>query len=249
MGSENLLVTIEAAVAELQLHRPEKKNALDGALFDALADALNEARRDERVHAVLLYGAGGNFCSGMDLAADFNDGGPFERCAEALANFDKPLIAAVAGAAVGGGATIPLHCDIVYAGASLRMRFPFVNLAVVPEFASSYLLQANIGAQRAAEVMYTAEWIDAERARELGMVADVYADDELIGRARAKARQIARWPCNALVATKRCLKLPHREAIAAAQKLEAELMRQQLGSAENIEAITAFFERREPDFK
>ncbi len=249
MTIESLKVLIEDNVAYLTLNRPKRKNALDNGLFKALGSAFVEARDNDKVSVVLLAGAGGNFCSGMDLAGDFSEGNaPFEQCAEAIASFDKPIVVAVDGTAIGGGATIPLHCDVVYAGESLRMRFPFVNLGLVPEFSSSYMLQANIGARRAAEIMYTAEWIGAQRALDLGIVTAVYPDAELHAKAKEKALEIAQWPRNALVATKRCLKATHIGNIEIAKKIEVELMMKQVGSAESTEAITAFFEKRAPDF-
>lgn len=249
MTNEKVLVNIDSGVAHITLNRPEKRNALDSDTFRGLADALDSARESADVSVVLLTGAGGNFCSGMDLSASFEEGSaPFDRCAEAVINFDKPLVAAVDGTAIGGGATIPLHCDIVYVGESLRMRLPFVNLGLVPEFASSYMLQANIGARRAAELMYTAEWISADRALEAGIATAIYADAELHERAMAKAREIAKWPVNALQATKQCLKAGHANNLQQALAIEQKLMLQQAGSPENIEAVTAFLEKREPDF-
>ncbi len=247
---EVLLSRLDDGVLVLTLNRPHKKNALDSALFDAIAGALDAARENDDVRVVLLTGTGGNFCSGMDLTASFEgDGaGPFERAAASVTSYDKPMIAAVAGVAVGGGATIPLHADVVYVGRSLRMRLPFVSLGLVPEFASSYMLQANIGARRAAELMYTAEWIDAERAVETGIATRAYDDSELFERAMEKAREIAQWPVGSLRETKRTLRLAHQAAIQAALGAESEAMMRQAGSPENIEAITAFIEKRPPDF-
>ena len=127
---------------------------------------------------MVLTGAGGNFSSGTDLHEFNTDDGehPFGRCARIVCEFDKPLIGAACGIALGGGATLLFHCDILYVGESLRMRLPFVNLGLVPEFGSSYLLQANIGARRAAELFFTAEWIDAARALETGIATAVIPD-------------------------------------------------------------------------
>ncbi|MEH6550989.1 MAG: enoyl-CoA hydratase-related protein [Pseudomonadales bacterium] len=234
----------------LTLNRPEKKNALNIPMWEGLRDIFLEANEDPRVRVVVLTANGDNFCAGVDLN-DFNNADkshPFGAAARAIANFEKPLIGAVCGAAVGGGATILFHCDVVYVGESLRMRLPFVNLGVVPEFASSYLLQVNIGAQRAAELMYTAEWINAERALQTGIAADSFADDQVLPHALEKAAQMAQWPVNSLRETKRCLKAPHKDAIAAAFEVEDEAMYRQAGSPENVEAIMAFLEKRAPDF-
>jgi enoyl-CoA hydratase/carnithine racemase len=141
------------------------------------------------------------------------------------------------------------HTDICYVGESLRMRLPFANLGLVPEFASSYMLQANIGAQQAAELFYTAEWINAERAVECGIAARSYGDSELLEKALEKGAEIAQWPVNALKEIKATLRLPHKAHIDAAFVAESEGMERQAGSPENIEAITAFLEKRAPKFR
>ncbi len=250
MAELGIKIQIEEGVAQITLSRPARKNALDAASFKGIMTAFNDADQNPEVSVVLLSGEGGNFCSGMDLGANFDEGSaPYERCAEAILKFEKPIVAAVDGIAIGGGATISFHCDVVYVGESLRMRLPFVNLGLVPEFASSYTLQANIGYRRAAELMFTAEWIDATKAVEVGIATAVYPDAELHAKALGKAREIAQWPVSALKATKQCLKAPHAAALQAALKLESEKMSQQIGSPENVEAITAFLQKRKPDFK
>lgn len=249
--SDSLLQDLDEGVLHLTFNRPRKKNAFDGGLFSAIGEALDAARQSDRVNVVLLSGTGGNFSSGMDLTASFDGSGakPFEDCAAAVVAFDKPLVAAVDGVAIGGGATIPFHCDVVYVGRSLRMRLPFVSLGLVPEFASSYMLQANIGARRAAELMYTAEWIDADRAYEVGIATRIYDDGELHERAMEKAREIAQWPVNSLRETKRTLRLAHQVGIQNALEAESEGMLRQTGSPENLEAVKAFIEKRPPNFR
>lgn len=241
----------------LTLNRPEKKNAFDDSQWDGLAAALNAAREDARVACVVVTGAGKDFSAGQDLTA-FGGAGPpradghpsgFFGCREALLAFDKPLLAAAKGVGVGGGLTLLFICDLVYVGESVRLRLPFVSLGLVPELASSYLLQAAIGKQRAAELFYTSEWIDAARAVETGIAALALPDDELLDATRAKAREIAQWPVSALQATKRTLMLAHRTGVRAAIEAEDEGMREQAGSPANREAITAFLEKRKPDFR
>ncbi len=240
----------------LTLNRPEKKNAFDDPQWDGLRDALNAARQDPAVAVVVLTGAGGDFSTGQDLtafgasAADRDDGLPsgFYGCAEAVAAFDKPLVAAAKGLCVGGGATILFHADLLYLGESARLRLPFVSLGLVPEFASSYMLQAAIGSRRAAELFYTAEWIDAKRALEVGIATSVHPDADVLGIAMAKALEIAKHPVTSLQATKRTILLAHADGVKAAFEAEDEGMRAQAGSPENVEAIQAFLEKREPDF-
>jgi len=239
------------------LNRPRKKNAFNDPQWDGLRDALNRAREDPGVAVVLLTGAGADFSAGQDLTAfgtsarPREDGRPsgFFGCAEAVFAFDKPLLGAGRGVAVGGGATLLIACDVTYVGESLRMRLPFASLGLVPEIASSYTLQSAIGRQRAAELFFTAEWIDANRALEMGMAARVLPDDDLLETMLAKAREMARWPVSSLQAIKQTLMVANRPQIRAALEAEEAAMARLAGSPENVEAITAFLEKREPDFK
>jgi enoyl-CoA hydratase/carnithine racemase len=240
------------------LTRPHRKNAFNEAQWDGLASTLRNAAKDPAVAVAVLTGAGGNFSSGVDLSS-FGGSPPPQRedgfksgyfaCVASIFDFDKPLMAAVQGVAIGGGCTIAVASDIVYVGESVRMRLPFANLGLVPEIASSYTLQASIGRQRAAELMFTAEWIDARRAVEVGMAARSFPDDELLSAALTKAREIAQWPVSALRGIKRTLQVAHRAGIEAAIEVEDRLMDELAGSPENIEAVKAFMEKRAPDFK
>lgn len=245
---------LDDGVLTITLNRPEKKNAMNWDMWAGLRDAMYYARESDDVVCVVLTGAGGNFCSGADLAGmdkknDTGEPHPFEACARSISDFDKPLIGAATGVAIGGGATMLYHADIVYIGESLRMRLPFPQLGLVPELASSYKLQANIGAQRAAELFYTAEWINTERALETGIAVRAYNDDELLEKALEKAHEIAQWPVNSLRESKRCLQAMHADGIERAYQIEAEAMARQVGSPENIEAIMAFREKRPANFR
>jgi enoyl-CoA hydratase/carnithine racemase len=240
-------------VLVVTLNRPEKKNAINTEMWVGLRETFRSAAEDSDVVCALLCGAGDNFSSGVDLAS-FGDVGegeehPFESAARAVVEFDKPLVAAARGASIGGGATVLFHADIVYVGESFRMRLPFASLGLVPEWGSSYMLQANIGAQRAAEIFYTAEWVDADRATELGIAAHQVPDADLFDHALAKATEIAQWPVNSLREIKRSLRMHHLPAIDAAINEEQAGMLRQAGSPENIEAITAFMEKRPPNFR
>ncbi len=251
--SELLLTENRDGVLVITFNRPDKKNAVNTQMWIALREAFCAAAQDNDVVCALLCGAGDNFCSGVDLAS-FGDVGegeehPFESAARAVVEFDKPLVAAAQGAAVGGGATVLFHADIVYVGTTLRLRLPFASLGLAPEWGSSYMLQANIGAQRAAELFYTAEWVDADKALHLGIAADVLPDADLFDHALAKANEIAQWPVNALREIKRTLRQHHLPAIDAAINAEQAAMVRQAGSPENIEAITAFMEKRKPNFR
>ncbi|MEM9254673.1 MAG: enoyl-CoA hydratase-related protein [Pseudomonadota bacterium] len=252
--SELILSDNRDGVLVVSFNRPEKKNAINTQMWIGLREIFKQAAADDDVVCALLCGEGENFCSGVDLAS-FGEGlaegeeHPFESAARAVAEFDKPLVAAAQGVAIGGGATVLFHADVVYVGESLRMRLPFANLGLAPEWGSSYMLQANIGAQRAAELFYTAQWIDAQEALKRGIAADVRPDAELFDHAMAKAQEIAQWPVNALREIKRTLRLPHLPHIDAAIKAEQAAMQRQAGSPENIEAVTAFIEKRRPNFR
>jgi len=240
-----------------------KLNSYDLGVDIELADVLNRIRFEHpQVAAVVITSnLPRTFCSGANIfmLAGSSHHWKVNFCKftnetrnsiEDASKFsDIRFIAAVNGIAIGGGATIPMHCDIVYVTPSLRMRLPFVNLGLVPEFASSYMLQANIGARRAAELMYTAKWIDADLAFETGIATAIVPEEALMERAMETAKEIAQWPVGALKATKQCLKKPHEAPIREALAIESQLMEQQAGSPENIEAVMAFMEKRAPDFK
>ena len=139
--------------------------------------------------------------------------------------------------------------DVLYVGESLRMRLPFNSLGMAPEFASSYMLQALIGPHRAAELLFTTEWIDADKALETGIASRKFKDDELLSNAMAKAAEIAQLPLSSLLETKRCLKLAHKAGIEAALKLEQEAMDRLAGGPASMEAMMAFMEKRKPNFR
>ena len=162
-------------ILRVELNRPQRKNAMTSAMYITLADLLNDAAKDDQIRVVLWYGAGDSFSAGNDIQ-DFlkNPPGagesPQARLIEALIDFDKPIVAAVQGAAIGGGTTMLTHCDFVFAGESAKFQMPFVNLALVPEFGSSCTVPARIGYLRAAELILLGSRFDAKRAAELGLV-------------------------------------------------------------------------------
>lgn len=239
-------------VLVVKFNRPQKKNAITNEMWVSLRDIFTHASADDSVRCLLLCAEGDNFCAGVDLASmSETEPGvvhPFEAAARAVVEFDKPMVAAATGIAVGGGATVLFHADVVYVGESLRLRLPFASLGLVPEWGSSYMLQANIGAQRAAELFYTARWVDAKLALEYGMAAAMLPDDELYARALTTAQEIAQWPVNSLREIKHSLRAHHLDNVDKAINLEQAAMARQVGSPENIEAITAFLEKRAPDF-
>lgn len=243
-----------SGVQVVTFNRPTRKNAFDGAQWDAAAAALDEARHDRRVAAVVLTGAGGDFSAGMDLTSfeqrERDDGftTDYQAFMYSLIDFDKPLLAAVDGVAVGIGATLPLHCDVVCVGEGLRMRFPFVSLGLVPEGAASVLLERIVGLRRAGELLLSAEWLDADAAMTQGLATAVYPSDQLLGRTIERAEVMAAWPVSSLQATKRTMLDARRDAVVAGIEREMAAMTELVMGPENLEAVTAFLEKRDPDF-
>jgi enoyl-CoA hydratase/carnithine racemase len=240
-------------ILRIQLNRPEKKNAMTSAMYITLADLLNDAAKDDQVRVVLWHGAGDSFSAGNDIQ-DFlkNPPGagesPQTRLIEALINFDKPIVAAVQGAAIGGGTTMLTHCDFVFAGESAKFQMPFVNLALVPEFGSSYSVPARIGYLRAAELILLGLPFNATRAADLGLVTRVLADAKLLETATQAARDLAKKPPAALRACKRLMRSSMRDQLERAVKLEDQEFSTRVRSAEAKEAFTAFIEKRKPNF-
>ena len=250
---DDIITEHSGSVLRVELNRPTKRNAMTSSMYVKLADVFNDAAKDERTRVVLWHGAGDSFCAGNDVE-DFlkTPPGPGEppqaRLMNALLDFDKPLIAAVQGAAVGGGTTMLTHCDFVYAGESAKFQMPFVNLAVVPEFGSSFSVPARIGHLRAAELILLGLSFDAQRASNLGLVTQVVPDQNLLAIATETARQLAVKPAGALQASKRLMKRPFREQIKAAMATENEVFSAQVRSEDAKEALTAFLEKRRPRF-
>ncbi|HTQ77434.1 MAG TPA: enoyl-CoA hydratase [Burkholderiales bacterium] len=240
-------------VLRIEIARPEKKNALTQEMYRAMADALAAADADASVRVALIHGSRDCFTAGNDLK-DFlergSHGGPSEsqRFLRAIAGFGKPLLAAVSGAAVGIGTTMLLHCELVYAAPGARFQLPFVPLGLVPEAASSYLLPMVAGYQRAAELLLLGQPFTAEKALAAGIVTEIVPEGSLLDYARTAAAALAALPPASVRLTKQLMKAPHRAAAGAQLEEELRVFAERLGSAEAKEAMTAFFEKRKPDF-
>ena len=259
MVRETLLEARDAGVLTLTLNRPAQKNAFNTVQWRELRDALRGAKADDAVRVVVLTGAGGAFSAGQDLgemaqsatapaAGASGATHPFGDFLDELCAFDKPLVAAVNGVAVGIGLTILLHCDFAYVAEGARLRAPFVTLGVVPEAAASHLLAQVIGWRNAIELLYGDGWISAARAVEVGLANRLCAPAELMNVVLAKAAELAALPPEALRHTKRLLLATRDAEVRAARAREDDAFRVRVGSAENIEAVRAFFEKRAPDF-
>jgi enoyl-CoA hydratase/carnithine racemase len=252
--SEMLLFEKAQGVLAITLNRPERKNALTSEMYQTFADAVNGANDDREIRAILIQGAGDAFTAGHDVSefAAINRGedagGPPSGLPmlQALAHARKPLVAAVHGRAVGIGLTMLLHCDLVYVAEDALLSVPFVNLALVPEAASSLLLPARIGHVRAFELFVLGESIDGRTAKEWGIANAALPANEVQARARAAAQALAARPPAAVGLTKALM----RDVGLVTQRIEDELAHfyAQLKSPEAKEAFSAFFEKRAADF-
>ncbi len=245
-------------VATIEIARPEKKNALTTAMYQAMADALRAANADGAVRAVLITGQPGIFTSGNDLE-DFmqrppGQGGsnvgdsPVFQFMQALIDCEKPVVAAVTGAAIGVGTTMLLHCDLVYISDEARLVMPFTSLGLVPEFASSLLLPQIVGRVRAAEKLLLGDPFTGADAVECGLANAVLPAGEVLNHARRVAERFNGLPPGAVRNAKRLLRAPQREAVLQTIRAEGAVFAQALQSPEAKEAFQAFFQKRRPDF-
>lgn len=250
--TEYLKSELNDGVLELTLARPEKKNALNQAMYTALVDALDGAEANRAVKVVLLSGEGESFTSGNDLA-DFAAAGtlasasnPILQFIDIYGDFSKPVIVAVNGDCVGIGTTLLMHSDLVYAEPNTRFSLPFVKLGLCPEFASAYLMPRVAGHAKAFEWLVLGEPFSADEALQFGIVnAIADCSREL---ARKKAREVAALPPAAVVESKRLMRIATSMNTSQLIKEEAESFSKALSGPEFAEAVKAFFEKRKPDF-
>ncbi len=255
LDSEVLLSEDHDRVRLLTLNRPDALNAFNDDLYDAVCHALDGAAGDPGIATVVITGAGRAFSAGQDLgemahAAKHTDGERhgFPPFIERVESFPKPLIAAVNGIGVGIGLTLLPHCDLVFIARGARLRAPFVSLGVTAEAGSSALLPQRIGWQNAAHLLYTAGWLEAERAVEVGLAWRVCEPEKLQDEALSTAQEIAQMPIDSLVATKTLLLDARLDAVRAARERENVRFARLAGGPANREALAAFEERRAADF-
>jgi enoyl-CoA hydratase/carnithine racemase len=251
--TNEILVDFDAGVFTITINRPKKKNSLSVAMYESLSRAFTSARERGDVRVIVLRGSDGMFTAGNDLM-DFMRApptGPNSPTAQFLGHLvacEKPMVAAVQGPAIGIGVTMLLHCDLVYAAESARLRMPFVNLGLCPELGSSFLLPRMMGYQRAAELVLLGEEFSAQLAHEYGLVNQVLADDQVLAHAHAMAQRLASQPPGALRASKQLMRQPYRAQVDQALAAEFAAFSPRLSSPETAEAIQAFFAKRPPDF-
>lgn len=240
-------------IMRITIDRAAKKNALTQAMYAALKGAIERAEQDGDIRVIFLQGTQGCFSSGNDLK-DFLDNPVVDESSSVMQFMNvisraaKPIIAAVQGPAVGIGTTMLLHCELVYAAPSARFQLPFVNLGLCPEAASSFLLPLLAGYQRGAELLLLGEPFGADKAREIGLVNEILPDAEVIERAWDRARTLAAKPPASVRHTKALLKNAWGKIVRETLLEEWRLFAEGLASPEAKEALTAFFERRKPDF-
>jgi enoyl-CoA hydratase/carnithine racemase len=240
-------------VAQIEIARPEKKNAITAAMYAAMADALDAASADASVRAVLITGQPEIFTSGNDLE-DFMQrppqglDSPVFRFMRSLTGCPKPVVVAVNGAAIGIGTTLLLHADLVYAADNARFAMPFTSLGLVAEFASSLLVPALVGHARAAEKLLLGDPFGADEAQEMGIVNRVLPEGEVVAHARRMAERFNTLPPGAVQDTKRLMRRASAKLVMEQIGAEGEVFGARLASPEAKEAFTAFFQKRKPDF-
>ena len=248
-----ILIHTADGVMTLTINRVEKKNSFTQAMYAACADALDLAAQDAAVRTVVIQGHATVFSAGNDIG-DFLSGtpstheSPVFRFMRGLAQFPKPLVAAVCGPAVGIGTTLLFHCDLVYAGDNAAFSMPFVNLGLCPEAGSSLLVPQMMGYHRAAEALLMGEPFMAEAALEVGLVNRIVPPTEANGVAQSQARKLAAKPLSSLIETKKLMKKGQMGQVLSVIADEAESFGRMLREPASKEAFTAFMEKRRPDF-
>jgi enoyl-CoA hydratase/carnithine racemase len=248
MSDQHILVSRDGAVLEIRFNRPEKKNAITNAMYGAMADALEEARREESVRVVLFTAAGDFFSAGNDIK-DFaaQSSGAFEgprhvgRFLEEAINAEKPIVAAVQGHAVGVGTTMLFQCDLVYVNQDARLTVPFIDLGVVPENASSLTMVERLGHARAFALFGLGEPLLGRDAAAWGLANAALPYGEVEPRARDAAQALAQKPPESMKLTKRLMR--DREALMARMREEGELFAERLRSPEAAAAFAKFLQR------
>jgi len=244
----DIRIAVADRVMTVTLDRPAKKNAITDAMYGAITAVLNDAAASDAVHAVLIAGAGDDFCAGNDIGmfAEATSGDIALSNAGAflttLSTFPKPLVAAVTGRAIGIGVTMLLHCDLVFVATDAQLATPFIDLGLVPEAASALLIPQRIGHVRAFALFALGERLSGARAAELGIANTALPAGDVLDAARAAAIAVAAKPTAAVVATKRLMR--DGPAIASALEADRAAFLRQLATPEAAAAFAAFAARK-----
>ncbi|ADZ92126.1 enoyl-CoA hydratase [Marinomonas mediterranea] len=247
--SEHIVELIEDGVQYLRFNRPEKKNAITLDMYQQMSDFLHSAEANDNVRVTLIHGEGEDFTAGNDINEFISIAHSPDKMASTLAflqiltSYKKPLIAAVEGRAVGIGATMLLHCDLVVAAREAVLKFPFVQLGLVPEAASSHLLPKLVGHQHAFEVLVLGEEISGLEALDYKLVNKVCESGEALDLAKALAHKVATLPREAVILSKDLLKYRGQDDVQMALMREARIFKERLKSREASAAFSAFLSR------
>ena len=257
--SDYVKIHTEESVLKIGFNRPDKKNALNSEMYYAAKDALVSASNDSSIRVVLLHGEGGDFTSGNDVK-DFlafattktsqeNDiQFPAKEFLDVLIPYNKPIIAAVDGMAIGIGATMTMHCDLVYASTEAKFHMPFVNLGLNPEAGTTFFLPKLVGYHNAAEILLSGDMITSQRAYEMGFVNGVVKQSELMDVAINKAKRIAELAPTPVRLAKQMMKEHFIDQLIEANQNEFNSFVNRMSSPEALEAMQAFMQKRKPDF-
>lgn len=250
----DILTNKANGILTIEFNRPEKKNAITSAMYQMMADAIKDVESDAAVRAIVIQGKAEIFTAGNDLEDFLKNSStevadrPVAQFMRALSTATKPIVAAVAGNAVGIGTTLLMHCDLVYAADNAKFAMPFTQLGLCPEFSSSMLFQQIVGYPRAAEKLMLGEAFLAQEAYDMGLVSQVLPGAELVEFAHGQAAKLVALPASSLRITKRLMKAAQAEAVQARMMEENKHFGEMLVSKEAKEAFLAFFEKRRPDF-
>jgi enoyl-CoA hydratase/carnithine racemase len=253
----DILTSKTNSILTIEFNRPERKNAITAAMYQTMAEALIDAEGDAGVRAILIVGKPEIFTAGNDLedflknaprAGASVDSLPVTTFMRALQNASKPVVAAVAGNAIGIGTTLLMHCDLVYAADNAKFAMPFSQLGLCPEFASSLLFPQIVGYPRAAEKLLLGDAFSAQEAYQMGLISKVLPLDELLPYAARQAAKLVALPAASIRTTKHLMKRATASAVDAAMAAELTQFAAMLQAPEAKEAFTAFFEKRKPDF-
>lgn len=245
--ADHLRLSFENGIARLELNRPDKRNALTRAMYGGLAEAIRRAENDASIRTMLITGGATCFTGGNDVAdfleaSEWTPDSPVLQFMRAISRAEKPIVAAVNGAAVGVGVTMLLHCDLVFAGQSAQFRTPFVALGLVPEAGSSYLMPRMMGHQRAADLLLLGTPVDAETAYDLGFVTRVTEDSKTLDAAMEAAAKLCAAPAESLRLTKALMR-GDRTRLDSAMATEERLFIERLSSPEVVNAARSFLKR------
>ncbi|MFL3028366.1 MAG: enoyl-CoA hydratase [Candidatus Neomarinimicrobiota bacterium] len=257
--SDYIKINSEDSILKIGFNRPDKKNALNSEMYYAVRDALVSASEDSKIRVIVLYGEGGDFTSGNDVK-DFlafattktsqeNDiQFPAKEFLDVLIPYNKPIIAAVDGMAIGIGATMTMHCDLVYASTEAKFHMPFVNLGLNPEAGTTFFLPKLVGYHNAAEILLSGDMITSQRAYEMGFVNGVVKQSELMDVAINKAKRIAELAPTPVRLAKQMMKEHFIDQLIEANQNEFNSFVNRMSSPEALEAMQAFMQKRKPDF-